>query len=817
MGETQRGGLAARNHYVMTNSAAPHASPRPSSSATPEALLARYRATGEPEALGALFDGTAPVLFRMALSLTTDAAVAEDCVQETYLAALESLERYDATKAVMPWLVGILQIMVRRSRRERTRVPDPIRVAASHPTEAGDEAAIDVEHDEEAREIRGAIDSLDEPYRSVALLRWRYGLSPAEIADVRGEPPGTVRSLLSRALERMRRLLKTTPALALLPLAPLGLAAVREAVILRGVELGIGTVASAAGVSAAAGLGLSTALKTSIAAVALVAVGAGLFAWRPWASGSGASNSERAAVVEPDRSAPAPKPPTEPAEVVPAAPAPEPTDAPPPPPVVPEPEFSAPPHPEAETPTAPPVPRDPTLDPQLGVDPAMAAPNGAAPAPAPVPPIVVNPADPDDEGTSGAFGERIDAAVARGVKWLKQHQLPDGSWGLIEGTAAYDGSAKGGDAYKHPAGSTALALYALLKCGESVDDPVVKKGFRYLKDRQKLPGGAYETSMMLLAVTATADPYRRTKDSEAAGEKVKLTGEWRDWAQKLHASLLAKRAKAKTLGWRYQIESAGTPPGGNEDLSSTQLAALALLAADRCGIKAEASVWNDLITFAMKQQEDDGPAWPRAVYDRPPAGAKPSGGDPGRYAPPSGAAATKDRARGFAYIKSDALSPDEGQPTGGMTACGIGVLQMARYVLAKREDKAFAARDTKAIQASIYDGLAWLDANWSPFANPKKAKENVYHVYYLYCVERSLDLIGNVLLGRHRWYAEMAQELVARQTEKGFWDSDSTHKPQEVLDTSFALLFLRRATDYIRYGSVTEPGDAPPADERGGR
>ena len=30
---------------------------------------------------------------------------AEDCVQETYLAALESLERYDATKAVMPWLL----------------------------------------------------------------------------------------------------------------------------------------------------------------------------------------------------------------------------------------------------------------------------------------------------------------------------------------------------------------------------------------------------------------------------------------------------------------------------------------------------------------------------------------------------------------------------------------------------------------------------------------------------------------------------------------------------------------------------------------
>ena len=340
-----------------------------------------------------------------------------------------------------------------------------------------------------------------------------------------------------------------------------------------------------------------------------------------------------------------------------------------------------------------------------------------------------------------------------------------------------------------------------------MDDPVVKKGFKYLRDRQKLPGGAYETSMMLLAVTAVADPFHKTKESEAAGEKVRFpSGDWRDWAQKLHDALIAKRAKEKgLLGWRYQIDNAGIPPGGNEDLSSTQLAALALVSAERCGIKTDSRVWNELITFAMKQQADDGPEWDRAVYDRPPAGSKPGAGDPGRYAPPAGAKPPKDRARGFAYIKSEALGADEGQPTGGMTACGVGVLQIARYVLSKREDKTYAARDTKAIQAAIYDGLAWLDANWSPFANPKKVKENVYHVYYVYCVERSLDLIGNVLLGKHRWYAEMAQELVARQTEKGFWDSDSTHKPQEVLDTSFALLFFAR------------PFSAPPVPGAGGK
>ena len=51
--------------------------------------------------------------------------------------------------------------------------------------------------------------------------------------------------------------------------------------------------------------------------------------------------------------------------------------------------------------------------------------------------------------------------------------------------------------------------------------------------------------------------------------------------------------------------------------------------------------------------------------------------------------------------------------------------------------------------------------------------------------------------------------------ERGFWDSDSTHKPQEVLDTAFALLFLRRSMNGVIHGSVTEPGDAPPEERRG--
>jgi hypothetical protein len=437
-------------------------------------------------------------------------------------------------------------------------------------------------------------------------------------------------------------------------------------------------------------------------------------------------------------------------------------------------------------------------------------------------------ADPDDEDadTPEQLVPRITTAIEKGVKWLKQAQLPDGSWGLIEGDRPYPGQ-KEGQPYRHPAGATALALYALLKCKEPVDDPVIKKGFKFLKDKYKQPGSAYETSMVLLAVTARADPFKKVKASEVAGEKVRLVGEDRAWAEALQKYLLNKRTKAKMLGWRYNVEAPGlnvqVPQGGNQDLSSTQLATLALLAADRCGIRADSKVWNDIITFSMQQQQDDGPDWERAVYDG--AGklaAKDKKPAPGgsaekeRYGPDKPPAeAPKDKARGFAYIKSDALPPHEGGPTGGMTACGVGNIMMARYILMKRDDPLWSKRDQKLVQRSVYDGLAWLDMNWSPFTNPGGQGAH-YHVYYLYCCERAFDLVGNRLLGKHYWYAEMAEQLVNRQDQKGFWDSSSTHKPEKVLDTSFALLFLKRATKGgIPFPSVTGGGDEPPVDNRG--
>ncbi|MBL9086863.1 MAG: sigma-70 family RNA polymerase sigma factor [Planctomycetia bacterium] len=803
---------------------APHPEARPGPN--PDALWARYRAGGDPAHLGAFFDATAPSLFRIALSLVHDATAAEDAVQETYLAALEHADRHDAERPVMPWFVGILRVMVKRSRRDVTRTPDPVRLAAVKAATAADDLGGE---GEDAERIRRAIDALDEPYRSVAVLRWRYGLEPAEIADVRSENPGTTRSLLSRALAQLREALRGAPAFFRPPRGARALDAVRAAVLARGAALR--PAAAAAGVGAGV-FGLSVLAKAGIAAAVVAAVAVGVVVTRgPGAPDRSASSSAAAPAAPAAPTAgplagsvagPASTPPAGPATVPPV----EPPDSPPVPPLDPPPTDALPPAPPDPVPPAPTPPA--TLPPDGPVDDAARPPlvepeRPRAEDPAPLPPPKLTPEDPmppaspaapaapaqaapppadaDPHGVGSVLGKRINGAIDRGVAYLRSTQLPDGSWGVVEGNAAYDGKPAAGGAYTHPAGPTALALYALLKSEVPLDDPQVRRGFAFLRTRHRVPGGAYELSALLLALTATAAPVDKqgARDDEPTSRLRFPAGEWRAWAMRVHEELLDRRARAKTQGWRYQLENdvKSAPAGGNEDLSSTQLAALALAAAERCGIKTDSRVWSDIIAFTLRQQEPTGPAHPRAVV----VGT-------------AGGTGVADHARGFAYIRSDRLDPDEGAATGGMTACGIATLQLARYVLAQRQDKGLA-RDAATIQQAIWDGLAWLDLHWSPYKNPQKRAINVYHVYYLYCMERAFDLLGNHRLGPHFWYPEMAEQLLARQGKTGFWDSASTHKPRGVLDTAFALLFLRRSTRIIQFPSLTDPSDTPPADQRG--
>jgi RNA polymerase sigma-70 factor (ECF subfamily) len=268
----------------------------------PDVHLARYRATGDPAAFAALFDATSPDLFRLALSLSPDPVAAEDALQDTYLAALEAARRPEPVLNAMAWLVGILKHKVHHVSDRVRRLPDPLRLEPrilerDPPTEAA--------RAEEIEQVRRALDALPEPYREVAILRWKYGVEPAAIADARGVPPGTVRSLLSRAAERLRCSLGVFFVSQLDTLPARGPAAVREAV-LRAARAAAPSKAAAAAVLIG---GLLVAKKSVAAAAAVVLLLLG---------GWYAVDASRTPGEESARRGRAPAPPTRPA----AAPAP---------------------------------------------------------------------------------------------------------------------------------------------------------------------------------------------------------------------------------------------------------------------------------------------------------------------------------------------------------------------------------------------------------------------------------------------------------------------------------------------------------------
>ncbi len=151
-------------------------------------------------------------LHRLARHLTRSAADAEDLVQETYARAFRGAAGFVPGTDLRAWLFRILRNAFLDLRRRQGRMPiDPAgeEEATDRPDPAAAEGWLrgDAELERLRRvvgeEIEAALDTLSEDARTVVLLDVE-GLSEAEIAEVMGCAPGTVKSRLFRARAALR-------------------------------------------------------------------------------------------------------------------------------------------------------------------------------------------------------------------------------------------------------------------------------------------------------------------------------------------------------------------------------------------------------------------------------------------------------------------------------------------------------------------------------------------------------------------------------------------------------------------------------------
>lgn len=151
-------------------------------------------------------------LFRYAVVLTHNRVEAEDLVQETFVRALEALDRLREDSNIRGWLFTILRnLWLNNLRRHRTG-PQIVEVDADEyvaDTLAGNSPTAHeiLESEEDAKHVRAAIEKLPPEFREIIVLREYEELSYQEIASVLGCPAGTVMSRLGRARARLRALL----------------------------------------------------------------------------------------------------------------------------------------------------------------------------------------------------------------------------------------------------------------------------------------------------------------------------------------------------------------------------------------------------------------------------------------------------------------------------------------------------------------------------------------------------------------------------------------------------------------------------------
>jgi RNA polymerase sigma-70 factor (ECF subfamily) len=194
-----------------------------------DAALVREVAAGSEDALASLYDRHADGVYAAACRLTSDRQVAEEVVQETFLALWNRAELFDpAVGSLAAWIHTIA----------RNRTVDRLRAAGRRPTlvplssaAGGDEqdtAALErlvasgrvlggadlgpgpegaLESAELRATLQDALATMPDNERTVIVLAYREELSQSEIAARLGWPLGTVKTRTRRALLRMREIL----------------------------------------------------------------------------------------------------------------------------------------------------------------------------------------------------------------------------------------------------------------------------------------------------------------------------------------------------------------------------------------------------------------------------------------------------------------------------------------------------------------------------------------------------------------------------------------------------------------------------------
>ena len=173
---------------------------------TDEAVLSLV-AESDDEALAELYDRFGGVAYGLALRILRDESLAQDAVQEAFLAVWRTADRFLAERArASTWILTLVHRravdLVRRQERRRGEplesAPEPV---ASEQVE--EQATIRFQR----QVVQEALRQLPPDQRGALELGYYAGLTQSELAERLGQPLGTIKSRMFTGLTRLRDLL----------------------------------------------------------------------------------------------------------------------------------------------------------------------------------------------------------------------------------------------------------------------------------------------------------------------------------------------------------------------------------------------------------------------------------------------------------------------------------------------------------------------------------------------------------------------------------------------------------------------------------
>ncbi len=164
---------------------------------------------GDRDAFALLLSRYQNRLYRYLLRWVHEEAAAEDLFQQTWMRVLDNIRKYDPKRSFDAWLFAVARNIaidhLRRRKPDSLEEPVGEDLPFSERLSANKPGALEqVLRTERIEQVQKVLEMQPAVYREILSLRFEEEMKLEEIAEVLCIPLGSVKSRLSRALERMR-------------------------------------------------------------------------------------------------------------------------------------------------------------------------------------------------------------------------------------------------------------------------------------------------------------------------------------------------------------------------------------------------------------------------------------------------------------------------------------------------------------------------------------------------------------------------------------------------------------------------------------